>query len=284
MRNSFKYYTYSGRNSFDIILKDLNLNEFDEIIVPVTLCQSIIDVIISNKLTPIFVDIDNNFLINKKDIIKKISTKTKVIIFVEQYGNIVFDEEIYYNKNGEKIVKILDSCQNGIRKTNDTFDYVVYSFNKRKPIDLNKYSMIISKIKIPVNIKMPFKYLIKFYIKRLFYKISYIRKKYIKKIISKNINIPGFLVECANYSYNRIIYIMDVSKEEFFKVEDKLYQYMEENNLDIIQTTIEEAPYEKLKIKSKFKNFDDLRYKTLYFRTDNKISNYYKIINYLNEI
>lgn len=282
MKNSFKSYAYSGTVSFDIILK--KLNEFDEVIVPVTLCQSVIDVIINNKLTPIFVDIDNNFLIDKKDIMKKISKKTKVIIFVEQYGNIIFDEEIYYNKKGEKIIKILDSCQNGIKKTNDTFDYVVYSFNKRKPIDLNKYSMVISKTKIFENIKMPFKCFMKLYIKRLLYKINYRRKKYIKKIISENIKIPGFLIDFPNYSYHRIIYVMDVSKKDFLKIEDKLYQYMEENNMDIVQTTIEETPYEKLRIKSKFKNFEALRYKTLYFRTDNKISNYYKIINYLNEI
>ena len=65
MKNSFKSYTYSGTMSFALIIQSLKLDINDEIIVPVTLCQSIIDVIVKKRLKPIFVDIDDNFIINK---------------------------------------------------------------------------------------------------------------------------------------------------------------------------------------------------------------------------
>ncbi len=284
MKNNFKYYLKSGSSSCDAILNHLHLNREDEVIVPVTLCKSIIDVIIKNKLKPVFVDINDNFLMYKEEIERKITNKTKAIIFVEQYGNNIYDGDNYYNKNNERIIKILDSCQNGIKKTNDTFDYVFYSFNKRKPIDLNGYALLISKHKLNVKNVIPFKIIFKLFINKLIYRFRLLKKKHILNIIKNNIKIQGRLLECDNYSYHRIIYVMDINKKKFNIFEDKLYKYMESNNLDIVQTTIDEAPYEELKVKDKFDKYNELRYKTLYFRSDNKIKNYYKIIDYINEI
>ncbi len=285
MKNSFKSYTYSGTMSFALIIQSLKLDINDEIIVPVTLCQSIIDVIVKKRLKPIFVDIDDNFIINKSIIDKNITKKTKVILFVEQYGNIIVDNNDYYNLNGERIVKVLDSCQNGIKKyKNNNYDYVFYSFNHRKPIDLNGYSMIISNNKIETNIRMPLKKRIVFNYKKILYKLNLCKKIYIKNVISKKIIIPGHIVQCKNYSYHRIIYVADISKMVFLKLEDSIYDYMQKNNYDVVQTTIEIAPYEKLNVKKRFPNYERLKYQTLFFRSNNRIKEYNNIIKYLNEI
>lgn len=284
MRNSFKYYFKSGCSSCDFILKHLDLNKNDEVIVPVTLCQSIIDVIINNDLKPIFVDIDDNFLMTKDSIKEKITNKTKAIIFVEQYGNNISDDFDYFNKDNERIIKILDSCQNGIKKYDNNFDYIFYSFNKRKPIDLNGYSLLESKNSLDINNNISKLILFKLFIKRLFYKIRLYRKRKIRNIILNNIKIPGKLLECSNYSYHRIVYVMNVTKKEFNIIDDKIYDFMSKNNLDTLQTTIEEAPFEKLNVKEDFKMYNKLRYKALYFRSDNRIKNYHMVINELNKI
>ena len=284
MKNNFKSYTYSGTMSFTLIIQSLKLNSGDEIIVPVTLCQSIIDVIVNSGLKPLFVDIDSNFIINKSIIDKNITKKTKVILFVEQYGNIINDNYDYYNLNGEKIVKVLDSCQNGIKKCKGNYDYVFYSFNHRKPIDLNGYSMIISNRKMETGIKMPIVKKMKFYYKKLFYKLNIYKKIYIRNLIGKKITIPGHIIQCDNYSYHRIIYVADISKELFLKLEDRIYDYMQEKDLDIVQTTIETSPYEKLNIKKHFPNYEKLKYKVIFFRSNNKIKEYNNIIKYLNDI
>ena len=86
MTNMYKYYSNSGTESFDVIFKSDFFKNGDEVIVPVSLCECVIDSIIKNSLVPVFVDIDKNFLIKKEDIKKKITNKTRAIIFVEQYG------------------------------------------------------------------------------------------------------------------------------------------------------------------------------------------------------
>lgn len=284
MRNSFKYYTSSGTSSFEIIVKSLNLNENDEVIVPVTLCQSIIDVIIKNKLKPVFVDVDDNFLIDKKLLKNKISKFTKIIVFVEQYGGIINDYENYYNKSGERITKVLDSCQNIVIFNKSNFDFIFYSFGKHKPIDLGKYSMILSKRKLNISFKLKYKYIHKIHLQMFTYMFKYIKKICIRKLIEKRIKIPGYVVNNKNVSYHRIIYVMNISRKEFNSLENKLYDYMSKEKLDIVQTTLETVPFEKLKVKNEFKNFEKLRYRSLYFRSDNSIKNYLKIIKYLNSL
>ena len=284
MKNFIKNITLSGTNSFDIIFKNLNFEKGSEVIVPVTLCESVIKTIRSNGLIPIFVDIDDNFLIDKKEINKKISFKTKIIVFVEQYGNIVVDNKIYYSKRKTKIIKILDSCQNGIKNNYGIYDYIIYSFNNRKPISFGKYSYLYSKKNLKTEIKINKIDKIRLFLKIFFYRFNYFKKKKKYKYIKDNLMIPGRLIDCDNFSYHRVVFVIDIDKESFSVLEDKLYKYMEENNSDILQTTIEKLPFEIFCKNASFSNIEKLRYKTLYFRMDKKIKDYKKIINYINEV
>ena len=104
MDRKINSYFLTGTSAFKNILKEINLEEKSEIIVPVTLCESIINTIIEMNFKPIFCDINNNFLIT--GIENKISDKTKIIIFVEQYGFAVQNSKDYFNLKGEKIINL----------------------------------------------------------------------------------------------------------------------------------------------------------------------------------
>ena len=87
----------------------------------------------------------------------------------------------------------------------------------------------------------------------------------IKKLIKTNLKIPCYFINYKNKTFHRIIVILNISKKDFVNFDNLLYEYIEMNNLNIVQTTIEKAPYEVLNINQKFKNYNNLKYKTLYF-------------------
>ena len=93
MKNNIKSYFASGTEAFSEILKELNLKKGSEIIVPVTLCKSMINEIVHSELKPVFCDVDNSFII--KNIEEKITENTKMIVFVEQYGFIIDNKNIF---------------------------------------------------------------------------------------------------------------------------------------------------------------------------------------------
>lgn len=281
MARKINSYFLTGTSAFKNILKEINLEEKSEIIVPVTLCESIINTIIEMNFKPIFCDINNNFLIT--GIENKISDKTKIIIFVEQYGFTVQNSKDYFNLKGEKIIKILDSCQNTI-KTNENFDYTFYSFSKNKPYNLGKYSLVTTNHHIKGSIKMSLIYKMKLIIKRNVFFLVLYKRKIIQNLIKRNIKIPGNIIIFANKSLHRIIYIMQIDKQTFELIEERLYEYMKRNNIGIVQTTIEKSPYENLGITNKFPNYTTLRCKALYFRPNFKLMQYKKIIDYINGV
>lgn len=281
MKNNVKSFFESGTQSFEYILNELKFKENSEIIVPVTLCYSIIEVIIKKGFKPIFADINDCFLIDNVN--KYITKKTRMIVFVEQYGFKITDNSLYLNKNNEKIIKVLDSCQGYINTSNE-FDYIFYSFNKNKPIELGHYAMVLSDHKIKDSLKISKKDLTKIYIKKKSFTFKYIRRLIIKKLIKTNLKIPCYFINYKNKTFHRIIVILNISKKDFVNFDNLLYEYIEMNNLNIVQTTIEKAPYEVLNINQKFKNYNNLKYKTLYFRPNFKIKEYIKVIKYINEV
>ena len=77
----------NGTDAIYLALKSLNLKKNSEVIMPaMTYCSTIFSVIRAG-LKPVLVDIENNSsIISNKDIIKKITNKTKVIMLVHLYG------------------------------------------------------------------------------------------------------------------------------------------------------------------------------------------------------
>lgn len=79
----------SGTAALDIALKLLNINHGDEVIVPTVTFVSTAHVVMYNLATPIFVDVDQNLLIDLEDVKRKITPRTKAIIPVHYAGRSV---------------------------------------------------------------------------------------------------------------------------------------------------------------------------------------------------
>ncbi|MFQ6118270.1 MAG: DegT/DnrJ/EryC1/StrS family aminotransferase [Methanosarcinales archaeon] len=86
--NKIFFFFDSGRTCLSILLKALNYPKYSELIVPINCCPVVPEAIKLNELVPVYVDIDNNLTILPEDLDRKITTKTRGVICVAQYGNV----------------------------------------------------------------------------------------------------------------------------------------------------------------------------------------------------
>ena len=126
----------NGTDALYLALKCLNLPKNSEVIVPAMTWISTVLSIINNNLKPVLVDVGkNDALISLKDIKQKINKRTKVILPVNLYGNVVDINEVKKIIGKKKIFIIEDSAQahgakdnlgNNIGKYSDLSCYSFY--------------------------------------------------------------------------------------------------------------------------------------------------------------
>ncbi len=122
-------------------LLSLGLKKNDEVLVPALIPVMPLNAIIFAGLKPVYVDVEpDTFLIDPKDVIKKITKKTRAIILVHMYGG-VCNSKIFKNISKKYRLKIIEDCaeslgakdQNG--KLAGTFsDISCWSFQSAKHI------------------------------------------------------------------------------------------------------------------------------------------------------
>ncbi|MDB3890241.1 DegT/DnrJ/EryC1/StrS aminotransferase family protein [Candidatus Pelagibacter sp.] len=140
----------NGTVALEAVLKSLNLNIDDEVLVPSKSYQSSASAIVNSGAKPIFCDIDfnsQNLLIN--DLIKKISNKTKAIICVHLGGWPCEMNKIIKIARKKKIVLIEDCSQAHGAKINKKFvgsfgDMAIWSFCNDKIISTGGEGAMIS--------------------------------------------------------------------------------------------------------------------------------------------
>jgi len=101
----------SGTSALELSLKALGIGEGDEVIVPANTFIATASAVVFAQAKPVFVDCDENYNINTKNIEKHITKKTKAIIPVHLYGQPADMDEIIKiaKKHDLKIVE--DCCQ-----------------------------------------------------------------------------------------------------------------------------------------------------------------------------
>ena len=78
---------FTGRNALLNLLKALNLKKEDEILIQGFTCSTVILPILKLKIRPVFVDIEEKtFSIDPKDLIQKITPKSRLLILQHTYG------------------------------------------------------------------------------------------------------------------------------------------------------------------------------------------------------
>lgn len=297
---NFPYVSFlgSGSKCFAEIFRNINYNDYDEIIVPVTLCYSVIKEIIKANLVPVFVDINDNFQISTDLVQQEITEKTKAIIFINQYGYLQNYNSIHFeNKKGEHIINILDNAQCFLQPYDKNFDYTIYSFNKGKPISIDGgLGMLISNYDLPVehcnkcdNVDL-----------KTTYNFSSIFQKRVvfANKIKRTLGKQWEFVDLNNSSMYRLVcYKKEFRKKSFGKFENDLYCFQKINNMDICQTTIDVAPFQRQNVKQyikkhtcyvpknqkEFINYNNLASQTIYFKINENIkwSEYKKICKYI---
>lgn len=296
----FPYISFceSGSQCFAKIFNSIKYNNYDEVVVPVTLCYSVVKEIIKAKLIPVFIDIDKNFQICTDEIQKNITENTKAIIYVNQYGYLQNYSSIHFkNKKGETIINILDNAQCSLQPYLESFDYIIYSFNKGKPIAIDGgLGMLIS------NRNLQFEDCDKYAnlnSKKIDNFSSILQKRAnIANKIKEKLGSQWIFVSLENSSLYRLVcYKKEFNSKSFGKFENDLYLFQEEKSINVCQTTIDIAPFQRQNIKryikkhtdsvpknqKDFKNYNQFASETLYFKINENIkqSDYENICEYI---
>lgn len=139
----------SGRSSLFAILKSLNLNNNDEVLIQAFTCNAVSNPIIWNKLKPVFVDIGiNDFNIDIFDLEKKITKRSKVIIVQHTFGLPANIEKILEISKKYNLV-LIEDCAHSLgakykEKLVGTFgDFSFFSFSRDKVISSIYGGMVI---------------------------------------------------------------------------------------------------------------------------------------------
>ena len=122
----------SGTSALYLVLKEIGLNSTDEVIMPSFVCKSVANAVLSANGTPVFADIGtNDFNINVDTIKEVMTSNTKVIIMVHQYGKYCDFIGIRKLCDDNDIILIDDSA---VCNLGDKGHYGIRSFNMGKPV------------------------------------------------------------------------------------------------------------------------------------------------------
>jgi len=131
----------SGRTGMKFILRSLELNRGDEVIIPAYTLVDLVGIIQSLGLTVVPADIDSKtFNINPDSIIKKITARTKVILATHIFGMPCQIDRILDIARPRSIF-VIEDCAHSIgaefkgRKTGSFGDASFFSFETIKPIN-----------------------------------------------------------------------------------------------------------------------------------------------------
>lgn len=107
----------SGRSSFLAILKSLDLNNNDEVLLQAFTCNAVVNPILWAGLKPVFVDCDENtFNIDLEDLKRKITPKSKAIIAQHTFGSPADLEEILEICQKNNII-LIEDCAHSLGAT-----------------------------------------------------------------------------------------------------------------------------------------------------------------------
>jgi len=220
--------TNSWTNGAIATLLALGVKKNDEVIIPALTFVACANVVELLGAKPIFVDVDkNSLLINKDEIIKKISKKTKAIMVVHLYGNMfdVKNLKIYLDKKKLKI-PIIEDCAHSFEskfkneKVGKYSKVSIFSFYATKNITCGEGGAIITNDRILYEkIKQTRSHGITKNFQKRFYDKNY--SHWDMKILGTKANLPDIL-SCLLPSQIDKVYINRKKRINAFKFYNKI--------------------------------------------------------------
>jgi dTDP-4-amino-4,6-dideoxygalactose transaminase len=140
----------SGRSAEYLILKALGIGKKDEVIIQSFTCVVVANPIIWLKAKPVYVDVDESYNIDLKDLKNKITNRTRAIIVQHTFGIPANIEAIKNIVQGKNIV-IIEDCAHSLGGSlrNKPFgtwgDVAFFSFGRDKVISSVYGGMILCK-------------------------------------------------------------------------------------------------------------------------------------------
>lgn len=110
---SFAVSFNSGRTALFAICKALEIGKDDEVIIQSFTCAVVPNAIIASGARPVYADVDSSLTLDPKDVIKKITPKTKAILFQYTFGIPGSITEIAKIAKEHKLY-LIEDCAHGI--------------------------------------------------------------------------------------------------------------------------------------------------------------------------
>lgn len=139
--------TSSGTAALHASIAALSLEKGNEVLIPALTFVSTASVLLQERLKPVFVDVDDTFCLDPKDLEKKISKKAKAIIPVHLYGQPTNMNQIKKIAQSKRLYVIEDACQAhgakfGKKKVGAIGDLGCFSFFQTKNMSCGEGGMI----------------------------------------------------------------------------------------------------------------------------------------------
>ena len=142
----------SGRSASYLILKTLGIKDYDEVALQSLTCVAVPNSILWLNGKPLYIDVDNSFNLDPKDLSEKISEKTKTIIVQHTFG-IPADMEKILKVARKRKIPVIEDCALALGgKYNNKLlgtlgDISFFSFGRDKVISSVFGGMILCKDK-----------------------------------------------------------------------------------------------------------------------------------------
>ena len=147
INQQLSFYTYS-RDAIHEILKTNKINSDDEIILPNFICSTVIEVIINITEKIKFYDINNELNYCENEIAQLISSKTKLIFFVDYFGvQSPVSDELQKKLKIKNIIIVKDAAHSFLTEVDNDFiknydyDYLISSIYKNIPLQVGSIAI-----------------------------------------------------------------------------------------------------------------------------------------------
>ena len=129
----------SGRASLLVLLKALGISQEDEILVQAFTCNAVVNPVLWQGGTPVYVDIDGTYNMDPEDLEKKITPKSKVVVLQHTFGTPANMEALMQIARNHKLF-VVEDCAHALgatyrgKKVGTLGDAAFFSFGRDKVI------------------------------------------------------------------------------------------------------------------------------------------------------
>lgn len=281
--------TNTGSEAIKFALINAKIAKGTYIVLPVTICKSVVDVVLEYGCFPLFCDVDNEFCLNY-NLINFNSKNISVILYVHAYGILKdISKLVLYCKKYNKML-IEDSaqyiCESDKNQKLAHGDYIIFSFGQGKPISIGMYGLLASNNfeigSYPVLENE--KYLSD--LNKKFLNLDKILTTKTRKVerYMKYLSSESILLKNKNIIDNQCHRLLYKQMDNYYCISDKMYEFMKENSIENFQSTILIEAFREENLKGisqcslqnldldSFPNYNKLKNTYYYFRTCNSIT------------